>query len=332
MKINDVRKAEVRVELDAAEGNVVVILSSLKADAVADEYLRRQCGTGSGVCELFLHHGSYRQWNGKYYAERSFEEIEDALRNFLSVAGVWEESNDGKVWKSHPLASGKIADVARMVRARLRNKGADLKTPCWHPDSVPGLIGDILGDSDRYPAPSDLLTLRNGVLNMRTRKLMPHTPELITFNALPYDYEPAEEPVEWLKFLGSIWGDDRESILCLQEIFGYLISGRLDLEKIFALVGKTGGGKTTILHTLSLLLGEDNVANFSPVGLSSRFGLGQFVGKSAMILDDARFNWRDVKPELTERLLSISGRGKLPVEKKYQDEKTAAISARILIA
>ena len=127
MKINDVRKAEVRVELDAAEGNVVVILSSLKADAVADEYLRRQCGTGSGVCELFLHHGSYRQWNGKYYAERSFEEIEDALRNFLSVAGVWEESNDGKVWKSHPLASGKIADVARMVRARVRDKGADLR-------------------------------------------------------------------------------------------------------------------------------------------------------------------------------------------------------------
>ena len=102
-----------------------------------------------------------------------------------------------------------------------------------------------------YPAPSDVLTLRNGILNMRTRKLMPHTPELITFNALPYDYDPAEEPVDWLKFLGSIWGDDPESILCLQEIFGYLISGRLDLEKIFALVGKTGGGKTTILHTLS---------------------------------------------------------------------------------
>ena len=68
---------------------------------------------------------------------------------------------------------------------------------------------------------------------------------------MPFDYDAdALEPVRWLEFLDELWPDDADSIAALQEFFGYVISGRLDLQKILLLVGPTRGGKGAIARVL----------------------------------------------------------------------------------
>ena len=53
---------------------------------------------------------------------------------------------------------------------------------------------------------------------------------LFNLVSVPFDYEPgAPEPTAWLQFLASLWADDAESIMLLQEFCGYVLSGRTDM-------------------------------------------------------------------------------------------------------
>ena len=50
---------------------------------------------------------------------------------------------------------------------------------------------------------------------------------------LDYDFVPsAQEPAEWKEFLRQIWEDDEDSIACLQEWFGYLLTPDTRQQKI----------------------------------------------------------------------------------------------------
>jgi len=60
------------------------------------------------------------------------------------------------------------------------------------------------------------------------------------FNAFVLDYDSiptVSEPAEWLEFLRQIWEDDNESITCLQEWFGYLLTPDIRQQKITMMVG-----------------------------------------------------------------------------------------------
>jgi putative DNA primase/helicase len=63
--------------------------------------------------------------------------------------------------------------------------------------------------------------------------------------------------VGWLDFLNDLWPDDAESIDTLQEIAGYLLTARTDLQKFFMIIGPPRSGKGTIIRVLTALLGGD---------------------------------------------------------------------------
>ena len=97
-------------------------------------------------------------------------------------------------------------------------------------------------------------------------------------------------PAAWLAFLEELWPDDPESIAALQEFFGYVISGRLDLHKILLIVGPTRGGKGTIARILGKLIGPANVAGPTLSSLSGDFGLAPLIGKPLAVISDARLS------------------------------------------
>ena len=67
----------------------------------------------------------------------------------------------------------------------------------------------------------------------------------------------APRPERWISFLTELWPNDPEQIAALQEWFGYVVSGRLDLHKILLLVGPTRGGKGAIARVLAALIGRE---------------------------------------------------------------------------
>lgn len=175
------------------------------------------------------------------------------------------------------------------------------------------------------------IAVANGLLNVDTRELIDHTPAYFNIASVPFDYDPAApEPKRWIEFLAELWPDDPDSIAALQEYFGYVVSGRTDLQKMLLLVGPTRGGKGTIVRVLTMLVGSLNVAGPTLSSLATNFGLAPLIGKPLAVISDARLGGNNVH-QVVERLLSISGEDTLTVDRKFREPWTGRIGARIVI-
>lgn len=165
------------------------------------------------------------------------------------------------------------------------------------------------------------------MLDVEGRRLLPHTPQFFNQTSVPFAYQPdAPAPARWLQFLDEFWPNEPDAPRLLAEWFGYVISGRLDLQKIFLNVGPTRGGKGVIARILAELVGR--VAGPTLNSLGGEFGLAPLIGKPLAVISDARFAGRD-SSTVIERLLSISGKDTLTVNRKYRDQWTGKLPCRL---
>jgi putative DNA primase/helicase len=176
-----------------------------------------------------------------------------------------------------------------------------------------------------------IVSCANGLLDVASGTLLAHTPAYFNQTSVPFDFDPnAPAPARWLGFLGDLWGEDQDSIAALQEWFGYVLSGRLDLHKILLLVGPTRAGKGVIARVLGALVGRANVCGPTLSSLYGDFGLAPLIGKPLAVVADARLGGRD-SGTVVERLLSISGEDTLTVNRKYQEQWTGRLPSRLMI-
>jgi putative DNA primase/helicase len=171
--------------------------------------------------------------------------------------------------------------------------------------------------------------VNNGLLDVEKRQLIPHTPLFFNQTSVPFDYDQgASQPRAWHDFLDAIWPDEFDAANLLGEWYGYVISGRLDLHKIFLNVGPTRGGKGVIARILTALVGRANVAGPTLNSLGGEFGMAPLIGKSLAVISDARFAGKNSNI-VVERLLSISGEDTLTVNRKYKDQWTGKLPSRL---
>jgi putative DNA primase/helicase len=101
-----------------------------------------------------------------------------------------------------------------------------------------------------------LFGVQNGVIDLQRREFRPGRREdFITKQAgVSYDFN-ARCP-EWLKFLDTVTGGDRELQAYLQRVIGYTLTGSVQEEVMFVLYGIGNNGKSTFRETLHALLGD----------------------------------------------------------------------------
>lgn len=170
----------------------------------------------------------------------------------------------------------------------------------------------------------------NGVLDPTTRELSPHTPRRFNLAALPFDYHADAQCPQWLAFLDQVLGHDPQALAFLQEWFGYVVSGRTDLQKMAHLFGARRSGKGTIARILEALLGPDAVASPSLTSLTGQFGEQPLIGKSLAVLSDVSWNARDVG-EAVEILKKISGEDSRDVNRKNRETWHGKLGVRFMI-
>jgi putative DNA primase/helicase len=174
-----------------------------------------------------------------------------------------------------------------------------------------------------------IVSVKNGLLDVNRRRLIPHTPNFFNQTSVPFAYDPgAPEPRRWLHFLAELWPYQPDAIDVLGEWFGYVISGRTDLHKILLMVGPTRGGKGAIARVLMDLVGRKNGAGPTLNSVGGEFGLAPLIGKPLAVISDARFAGKDASV-VVERLLSISGEDTLTVNRKYRDQWTGKLPSRL---
>jgi putative DNA primase/helicase len=175
----------------------------------------------------------------------------------------------------------------------------------------------------------------NGLVNVQTQKITPCTPHYFGTVAIPVTYNPdVGPPLEWLKFLRTLWpdlnGEPAGEIRALQQWFGYVLSGRLELQKMLLVVGPPRCGKGTIARILRDLVGAANTSAPTLAGIAQNFGLETSIGKSLMIVGDARLSQQG-QETVVERLLSISGEDTLTLDRKNKTAWTGTMQTRVMI-
>lgn len=268
-----------------------------------------------------LHHqqGTFYRWSGVHYEEVAREVIRAEIYEFLD--GALRQEGKSKV-EFDPNQT-KVAHVLEALAAETQIAG-NVRAPAW------------LNGECHAPA-TEFLPVKNGLLHLPTRALVPATPAFFGLNAVGYAYDrTATKPVEWLKFLESIWPadkgkPDKASIATLQELFGLLLTGDTAHQKAFLIVGPKRSGKGTIARVLTAMLGKENVAGPTLSSLTQNFGLQALIGKPLAIISDARLGGRADSSIVVERLLTITGEDAINVDRKYREEWTGRLPTRFVI-
>nr|WP_052741305.1 phage/plasmid primase, P4 family [Mycobacterium sp. UM_NZ2] len=183
---------------------------------------------------------------------------------------------------------------------------------------------------DAYPETGTWALCRNGVLDVTTGQLRRNTPLWFSLTRIDADYDHAADPHadgDWLRVLWAQWGDDPGAITCLQQWFGYVLSGRTDLQKWMLIVGPSGSGKSIIADVLGSLMGVVVATKLDE--LNSHFGMQALyeTGAQLAVLGDIRFSARDSSTAV-ENLLTVVGEDTVSVARKYKTAVSAKLGVR----
>lgn len=261
--------------------------------------------------------GDFHTWTGTHWKTQA-DEISIERRIWYRLEEVTAPNKDGNPvpWAPTP---NKVSNLMRtlVVESHI------------HDDTdVPALI-DENGAISRLP--HRVVAMDNGVLDLKTREIHAHTPEMFNKWALPFNYAPAAECPRWQQFIGEVFAHDPAGALALQEYAGYLVAGRTDLQKALLIVGPPAGGKGTISHVLQQIMGQDNTVPISFKDLAENFGAESLIGKSLLIVEDARDDEdRHAKPPL-ERLLTIIADDGVSVNRKGKPYWNGRLHTRVAI-
>jgi putative DNA primase/helicase len=110
-------------------------------------------------------------------------------------------------------------------------------------------VADEVWNSDPY-----LLAVWNGVIDLRTGKLLPSQPELWITRSAGAAYDPDAVPSRFLKFLEQVQPDAQVRDY-IQRLAGYSAVGRSNEQKFFTLVGSGANGKSTYMGLIMDALG-----------------------------------------------------------------------------
>lgn len=206
----------------------------------------------------------------------------------------------------------------------------------WRPDELKvSKVSHALSRGVLY-RPSELepddqaatVACRNGVYDVATGALLPHDPRRFNLQAVPFDYDPAAEAPLWQWFLDDVLPKDAQQLL--QEWFGYVVSGRTDMEKILHMKGLPRSGKGTVANMLEQLIGEETVASPSMPSLVGTFGEQPLIGKSLAVFSDINWQFRDIA-EAVEIVKKISGRDARDVQRKNREVWHGKLGVRFMI-
>ena len=289
--------------------------------AVARQFVAEHYVEIGGVIALRHHRGAFHRFVGDHWPEDDERRVSSELWRWLEHA-VYEKVVRGEVvlvpFEPNRYRVGNVLEALKAIG----HLPQSVQPPAWVSDGIPIDPKEI----------GDLVPLANGLLDLDSRRLRPHSPEFFCGHVLDFPYDPdAPAPERWLQFLDELWGEDEESKATLAEWFGYVLSGETEQQKMFLLVGPKRSGKGTIARVLTGLLGAHNTAGPTLASLTQNFGLQPLVGRLLAVVSDARLGRRADSTIAVERLLSVSGEDSITVDRKYRDPWTGKLPARFMI-
>lgn len=134
---------------------------------------------------------------------------------------------------------------------------------------------------------------KNGIYDLEQKKLLPHSPDYVISNQIPWDYNPNAYSELVDKTLDKLACGDKEIRALIEECIGYCFYRDSKLGKCFILTGEKNNGKSTFIFMLNNLLGDDNYSSVDITGFARELDIASLANKLANIKDDIADNYMD---------------------------------------
>lgn len=172
------------------------------------------------------------------------------------------------------------------------------------------------------------IPIKNGILNIFTRKISPFTPKKIFFNKLPIEYNEKAKCENIEKFFLDVL-KDKSDIVVMFELIGYCLMKEYQFEKAFMFVGDGRNGKGKTLSLMKHFLG---IENCSSIALSQINAMSTSVcelhGRLANIAGDlSNYDLKD-----TGMFKQVTGRDLITAKRKYLNDLFFENYAKIIFA
>lgn len=135
---------------------------------------------------------------------------------------------------------------------------------------------------------SNYINFKNGLLNMKTRKLEPHTHEAFTLGTYNAEYHPEKADITgtaWERFL--LTTVDADVIPLIQEMIGLcLFPLTRKIQRCFILYGGGANGKSILLNTINEIVPSHLRSSISMGGYDERFTNSMIKDKQVNICTD----------------------------------------------
>src|ERR1019366_4224241 len=127
---------------------------------------------------------------------------------------------------------------------------------------------------------------------------------------------------------------DRQPLIDLiQEMMGYYLTADTEQEAVFYLLGKSRGGKGTLMKIIAALVGERNLAAPSIRSFASQHWAWGLMNKSLAIITDTAISDREAVKLAANHVNMLSGRDPVDGERKYKGPIMAyTMPTRVLMA
>jgi len=256
-------------------------------------------------------------YNGTHYISIEEQTIRSQLYKMLDKCQKQDKKGNLLPFTANPAVINAALDAIKSIVHLANDPNA--KPPVW-----------LDGFEEGHPPAEKLISMKNGLFNMDTCTLYPHSLGFFTYNSLPFEYDPTATCPDWLKFLDDAWKDDQQSKNLLQEYFGYILSGDTRQQKFLNIIGPRRSGKGTINRVLTDLLGQHNVVSPQMEELCDTFGLQPWLGKQLASFTDARVTTKS-SAGVVSQLLRIVGADTVTVNRKNKEAWSGYLPTRIIV-
>lgn len=163
-----------------------------------------------------------------------------------------------------------------------------------------------------------MLNLKNGMLDVDEKTLLPHDPKYKSTIQLPIEYtQDAPCPI-WKKSINEILDNPREdyrdqAVSVVQEFFGLCLTKESKYEKALFLLGEGRNGKSTMLKVLQFILGKENYTSITLEALTDRHYIASLFNKLVNISIET-----NAKTSIYDAMFkSIVSGDSIPADKKF---------------
>ena len=171
------------------------------------------------------------------------------------------------------------------------------------------------------------INLMNGILNVHTGELAPHSPAFLSSVRIPITYDATASCPMIEEFVHQVFPQD--SLELAWEILGDLITAERSIQKAICVVGEGGNGKSAFCQLCTNFVGERNVVHLSLQKLENdRFAPARLYGRLANICPDLPGSHL----EDSAVFKAITGGDRITGELKYRDAFEFRPFARLIFS